>query len=97
MTRSVVSVLNCSVLAGLTLALLVGCGSSPSASVQLTPTTTTPVVTTPSVPDPVVIAPVPAPTPGVPDPVVVAPVPVPVVLNSDGQAVNTPTASYPSP
>ena len=68
---------------GLTLALLVGCGSAPG----------TAVVPASDAPAPVVTAPVPAP----PVPVVVAPVPVPapVVLNAEGQAVNTPTSSYP--
>ena len=71
---------------GLTLALLVGCGSSPSTAVVPAPEAQTPVVAVP-----VVVAPVPV-TP-VPDPVVVAP--APVVLNTEGQAVNTPTSSYP--
>jgi thermitase len=76
-SRSGVSVLKYSVLAGLTLALLVGCGSSPNAGTQPAPVSTTPVADVPAAP------------------VVVPPTPTPVVLNSDGQAVNTPTASYP--
>lgn len=82
--------------AGLTLALLVGCGSSAPTSVTTPPPAT-------STPDPVATAPAPTPTPVTPDPVVVAPTPVPtpaptpvaVVLNADGQAENTPTATYP--
>lgn len=76
-SRSGVSVLKYSVLAGLTLALLVGCGSSPNAGTQPAPVSTAPVADVPAAP------------------VVVPPTPTPVVLNSDGQAVNTPTASYP--
>ena len=73
---------------GLTLALLVGCGSSPSTAVAPAPEAAAPVVTAPAVGTPV---------PVTPDPVVVAPVPAPppVALNAEGQAVNTPTSSYP--
>lgn len=69
-----------SLLTVLTLALLVGCGSTSAP------------VTEPDPAGPVVGTPVPDPT----APVVVMPTPpAPVVLNDDGQAVNTPTATYP--
>jgi len=86
--------------AGLTLALLVGCGASAPTAVTTPPPAA-------STPDPVATVPAPTPTPVTPDPVVVAPTPTPtpvptptptpvaVVLNADGQAENTPTATYP--
>jgi thermitase len=82
-------------LAGLTLALLVGCGS-PSSSSGPAPAVPAPVVTAPVVPvepAPVVTVPV---VPVPPAPVVTTPTPpAPVALNADGQATDTPTASYP--
>ena len=66
-------------LAGLTLALLVGCSSS----TQPAPTAPAPVVTAPVVP----VAPAPV--------VTTPTAPTPVALNADGQATDTPTASYP--
>ena len=63
-------------LLGLSVALLVGCGSAPGTTVTPAPEAAAPVITAPVV-------------------VVPAPAPPPVVLNTEGQAVNTPTSSYP--